>query len=71
MASGIGKKLGERIRTLRKARGWTQTDLAVHTGLGRQFISSVENGQNEPGLQSLVILAEVFGMTLSDLLKRL
>ena len=32
-------RLGKRLRRLRRQRGWTQTYLAVHTGLGRVHIN--------------------------------
>jgi len=58
-----------RIRALRKKRGWTQTYLSVHSGLGRPFISNVERGQKEPCLRSLETLADSFGITLSELMR--
>jgi len=64
-------RLGLRIRTLREQRGWTQTYLAVHTGLGRAFISDLENGKKEPCLRSLEILAAGFQLSLSQLFSRL
>jgi len=56
---------------LRQQRGWTQTYLAVHTGLGRPFLSNVENGRKEPCLRSLEILALAFDMSLAQLMSRL
>jgi len=63
--------MGNRIRVLREKRGWTQTYLAIHTGLGRAFISDLENGKKEPCLRSLEILASGFGISLSRLLSRI
>jgi transcriptional regulator with XRE-family HTH domain len=48
-----------------------QTYLAVHTGLGRAFISGLENGKKEPCLRSLEILAVGFEMSISQLFRRL
>jgi transcriptional regulator with XRE-family HTH domain len=56
---------------LRLQRGWTQTYLAVHTGLGRVFISDIETGKKEPCLRSLEILAVGFEMSLAQLFSRL
>jgi len=67
----IALSFGERLRGMRIRRGWTQTDLAVHSGLGRPFISNIENGRREPCLRSLRDLAETFGMTVSQLMKGL
>jgi transcriptional regulator with XRE-family HTH domain len=62
-------RLGKRIRRLRLQRGWTQTYLAVHTGLGRPFISNLETGKKEPCLRSLEILADAFELSLSQLMR--
>jgi len=71
MAKDICQRLGDRIRQLRTERKWTQTYLAVHTGLSRTFVSDVENGLKEPCLRSLETLADGFGITLSELFKGL
>lgn len=62
-------RIGRKVRKLRKQHGWTQDYLAVHSGLGRAFISNVENGRKEPCLRSLEILAVAFEMSLSQLFR--
>jgi transcriptional regulator with XRE-family HTH domain len=69
MATDICVRFGKRIRHLRTERGWTQIDLAVHTGLGRVFISDVERGKKEPCLRSVEILAIAFGLTVPQLFR--
>jgi len=71
VATDVCIRLGRRIRGLRRRRGWTQTYLAVHTGLGRAFISDLENGKKEACLRSLQILAAGFEISLSHLIARL
>jgi len=56
---------------MRLARGWSQTYLAVHTGLGRPFISDIERGKKEPCLRSVEILALGFEISISQLFKGL
>jgi transcriptional regulator with XRE-family HTH domain len=63
--------VGKRIRTLRMARGWTQTDLAVHLDLNRGHISDIERGKREAGLITLQIIARGLDVTMSRLLKGL
>lgn len=39
-----------RIRTLRFEKGMTQEELAVRTGVSRQTIMSIENGNTNPSV---------------------
>jgi transcriptional regulator with XRE-family HTH domain len=71
MATDICVRFGRRIRELRKKRGWTQVYLAQHTGLGSVYISQLENGNKEPGLRIIEILALGFEMTPAQLLRGL
>ena len=36
---------GDRIRTLREGRGWTQSDLAQRSGISQSHISEIESGK--------------------------
>lgn len=69
MAKDVCERLGQRIRALRQERGWTQDYLAVHTGIGRPFISNLEAGKKEPCLRSLETLAGAFDLPLAELFK--
>lgn len=37
--------LGQRVRDLRKAKGWTLEQAATQAGLARSTLSKIENGQ--------------------------
>jgi len=67
MSTDICLLVGQRIRKLRLARGWTQTYLSVHAGVGRNYISDVELGKKEIGLRNLYLLAQSLGVTLEEL----
>ena len=67
MSTDICLLVGQRIRKLRLARGWTQTYLSVHSGVGRNYISDVELGKKEIGLRNLYLLAQSLGVTLEEL----
>lgn len=43
-------RVGDRIRVLRKARGWTVHQLAEESGLSRRMLTQVELGQANPSL---------------------
>jgi transcriptional regulator with XRE-family HTH domain len=45
--------------------------MAVHTGLGRPFISNLETGKKEPCLRSVEILALAFDLSLAQLMRGL
>jgi transcriptional regulator with XRE-family HTH domain len=63
--------LGDRIRELRAARGWSQEDFADVCGLHRTYIGSVERGERNLTLKSLVTISRCLGITVSDLLSGL
>jgi len=69
MANNLKRQFGERVRKLRKQRGWMLVELSVETGLGRVFLSNLENGKHEPKLGTIKKLAKAFGLTASRLLK--
>lgn len=49
------------IRARRKARGWTQQQLAQAVGVSRQSINAIERGRYVPSLGLALALARVFG----------
>ncbi len=62
----VRKRVGNRIRHLRRERGWTQTYFSVHTGMSKTFISNVECGLKEPCLFTLEVFAKSFDMSLGE-----
>src|SRR3954470_17599285 len=52
--------LGQRIASLRAARGWTQQQLADRLGVSRVAISHVETEINSPGERTVALLAGLF-----------
>ena len=69
MANDIKRQFGERVRKLRKKRDWKLVELSVETGLGRVFLSNLENGKHEPKLGTVKKLADAFGLTISQLMR--
>ena len=64
-------QLGKRIQGLRKGKGWTQTDLAVHLDMNRGHISDIELGKREVGIITLQVIARGLGTTMAALLRNL
>ncbi|MCU0803051.1 MAG: helix-turn-helix domain-containing protein, partial [Rhodobacteraceae bacterium] len=59
--------LGERVRSLRKARGWTLEQAAGQAGLARSTLSKIENGQMSPTYEALKKLAEGLAISVPQL----
>jgi len=59
--------LAERVRTLRKERGWTLEQAAQAAGLARSTLSKIENGQMSPTYDGLKKLAEGLGISVPQL----
>jgi len=63
--------IAERIRELRKAKGWTQQQLAEKTRLSFNAITKIEQGlAKSPTLNTLTKLADVFSVGLDELVGR-
>jgi transcriptional regulator with XRE-family HTH domain len=60
-------RLGERVRALRRERGWTLELLAEHSGVSRAMISKLERGEKNPTLVVAARVAEGLGVSLSQL----
>jgi transcriptional regulator with XRE-family HTH domain len=55
----VARNIGLRVRELRRAKAWTQEDLAEKMGKTAQWISLIENGQ-PISVETLTRLANVF-----------
>ncbi len=54
--------IGDRVRRLRKAKGWTQVVLAVEADRAPSVVSQVETGKRDPELSTIKSLAEALGV---------
>lgn len=66
----VTKAFGERLRELRKARGWTQEELARRAGRHWTYIGGLERGERNPTLVVLCDLAIALAVRASDLLEQ-
>ncbi|MFV0225912.1 helix-turn-helix transcriptional regulator [Empedobacter falsenii] len=60
-------KFGVRIRELRKAKNWSQEELADQSGFHRTYIGMIERGERNPSLVNLTKFAKTFQLTLTEL----
>jgi transcriptional regulator with XRE-family HTH domain len=65
------RELGRRIRARRTAMGLSQEQLGHRAGLHRTYIASLESGERNPGLHTLVKLALGLGIDVADLVRGL
>ena len=60
--------IGEKIAAARKAKGWSQEDLGWKVGVSTQAVSKWENNQSEPDKDHLVMLSNLLGLSLEELM---
>ncbi len=62
------QKIGKKIVSLRKQNNMTQMELADRMGISFQAVSNWERGNSMPDISKLPELAEIFGVSLDELL---
>ena len=60
-------EFGNKLYELRKEKGLSQEELANHLEVTRQTVSKWELGDSTPDLDKLVLLAELFEISLDEL----
>lgn len=60
--------LGRNLKTLRLEKGISQRKLGEDFNVSNQTISFWENGSREPDLDTLIKIAEYFGVSIDSLL---
>ena len=71
--AGVGKIMlegstGERLRTLRLAKGLRLRELASAVNLNTATVSSIETGKKGPSLAALTRLARFYGVAIDNLI---
>lgn len=61
--------LAEKILSLRTERGMSQDDLAEKLEVSRQSVSKWETGQSTPDLDRIIRLADLFGVSVDELVR--
>lgn len=54
----IRARLGQNIRKLREAKGWSQEDYADRAGIHRTYVSDIERGRRNPTVTVIEKLAK-------------
>lgn len=66
-----GGSFGANLTAAREQAGLSREQLGSRAGLNAATIYRLEAGDRQPRLPTIVVLAEVLGMTASDLIKKL
>ena len=61
--------IGEKILNLRKARGWSQEELAERIGVTRQAVSRWESDSAKPDADKIIAVCDLFGVSADYLLR--
>lgn len=62
-------KFADRLTDLRKAQHMTQADLAKKLNISPQAVSKWETGESIPDIEMLELLADLYGLTLDELIR--
>ena len=61
--------LAEKLKKARENAGFSQMDIAEKLNISRQAISKWENGWTSPDIDNLIILSDLYHISLDELLK--
>ncbi len=63
----LQQQFGEQVRSIRKAKGFSQEALALACGLDRTYVGSVERGERNISLINMYKIAEAMGVAVKEL----
>ncbi|MGD6892221.1 helix-turn-helix domain-containing protein [Bacillus mobilis] len=61
--------LGQQLKRLRESKGFSQEDVAKMIGVTRQAVYKWENDKSYPDIDNLILLSEMYNVTLDELIK--
>lgn len=64
----VGQRLARNVKRLRKAKGWSQEELAEHAAMHRTYVSQVERATKSPTVATVERMAIALGVSLGTLL---
>ena len=69
MSKLISKKLGENMREIRLKKQMSQGDICRALNLDRAHVSNIENGKQNPTLDTIEKIAKALNVGVDELLK--
>ncbi len=68
MDKALLRKLADRIKELRKEKGFTQDDLSYRSNIARSTLGNIETAKNDVVFTKVKQLADAFELSLSEFL---
>jgi transcriptional regulator with XRE-family HTH domain len=68
-SNSILRKFGDKVKSLRLEKGWSQEDLGNRAGLHRTYIGSIERYERNVSLLNVERIAKALGVHIKDLLR--
>lgn len=65
----VGRMLCDRVRELRRKRGWSLEQTSAACGVSRSMLSEIERGRANPTLAVAFRIARAFGMSLGEMVQ--
>ena len=59
--------MNNRVKELRKEKGYTQEDLAEIIGVSRQTVNAIEKQKFDPSLKTAFKMAKLFGLPIESI----
>jgi transcriptional regulator with XRE-family HTH domain len=63
-AVAVNEQIGERVRRHRTARSWTLDQLADRSGVSRRMLITIEHGDGNPSIGTLLRISDALGVGL-------
>lgn len=70
MKSALAKQFGSVVRSLRQEAGLSQVVFGEKCGFYQTYLSRVENGQANPTLNAMEVIANALGLTVFELFEK-
>ncbi len=67
MNHSLSVAFGLCVRALRQEQGWTQVTFSERCGFYQTYLSRIENGQANPTLNAMEVIATCLGLTIFQL----
>lgn len=65
----MSMEIAQRLAEMRREKGFSQEELANLLGLSRQAVSKWERGESAPDMANLIALADLYEVTLDELIR--